>query len=384
MFGSTFRLGRVLGVEIKIDASWFFVAVLVTWSLAVGYFPTAHPNWSSLSYWLVGALTAALFFVSVLAHELAHSLVSRALGTPVHDITLFIFGGASRLEREPRRPRDELLMALAGPALSLVAGALFGALWWVSGGRLDALHALAGWLAWINVVLGLFNLVPGFPLDGGRAFRAIVWSLTRDLHRATRIAAGVGEAVGLGLIFVGVWQIFGGDWANGLWIAFIGWFLRSAAVGSVQRQLAEDLLAGHTVREVMLTDCPQLPARLTLDAAIDQIVLPSGRQCFPVVDAERVVGLLTVQGLGHVPRARWTATRVQDIMLPATGLHTVQPDDELTAVLERMTNEEVTQLPVVEAGQFVGVVSQDSLLGFIRLQAQASKPPHASVPAARP
>jgi Zn-dependent protease len=204
----------------------------------------------------MGAVTALLFFGSVVAHELAHSLVSQAHGIPVRDITLFIFGGVAQISEEPKRARDEFLMALAGPATSLVIAALFGLLWLVSLPISLQLHALARWLAWINVSLALFNLIPGFPLDGGRVFRAIVWGVTGNLRRATQIATGLGRVVANGFIFWGIWQIFDGNWADGLWIAFIGWFLENAATASYRRVALQEMLASHTAREVMMTDLP--------------------------------------------------------------------------------------------------------------------------------
>jgi Zn-dependent protease/CBS domain-containing protein len=366
---NTVRLGTIFGIELKLDYSWFIIFVLITWSLAGHYFPGAHPGWSSGAYWALGALTSALFFASVVIHELAHSLVSRAFGTPVHDITLFIFGGAAHISQEPRRAREDLWMALAGPTASLGLAALFYALWWLSLGVAGPLHALAGWLGWINLVLALFNLIPGFPLDGGRVLRAIIWGATGDLRRATQIAAGVGRLVAFGFIFWGIWQIFGGNWADGLWIAFIGWFLDSAATRSVQQLAVQDLLTGHTVREAMLTDCPHVPRRLTLDVLVDQVAAASGRRCFPVMEGEQVYGLLTLQRITDVPHARWPDTRAEDVMIPRSALKTVRPDDELTTVLERMTDEDVNQFPVIDDGRWLGMVSRDTLLSFLRARA---------------
>ncbi len=366
---NTIRLGTIFGIELKLDYSWFIIFVLITWSLAGHYFPSAHPGWSTGAYWALGAITSALFFASVVIHELAHSLVSRAFGTPVQDITLFIFGGAAHISQEPRRAREELLMALAGPTASLVLAALFYALWWLSLGFAGPLHALAVWLGWINLVLALFNLIPGFPLDGGRVLRAIIWGATGDLRRATRIAAGVGRLVAFSFIFWGIWQIFGGNWADGLWIAFIGWFLDSAATRSVQQLAVQDLLAGHTVREAMLADCPHVPRRLTLDVLVDQVAQTSGRRCFLVMEGDQVDGLLTLQRITDVPRARWPDTRAEDVMIPRAELKTVRPDDELTTVLERMTAEDVNQFPVLDEGRLLGMVSRDTLLSFLRARA---------------
>lgn len=294
MTGRTLRIGRVFGIQLELDYSWFVIFVLIAWSLARHYFPLTHPGWPAEAYWGMAVVTALLFFASVVAHELAHSVVSRANGVPVRNITLFFFGGAAEISEEPRRARDEFLMALAGPATSLALAASFGLLWLISLPFSQQLHALAGWLASINVGLGLFNLIPGFPLDGGRVLRAAIWGLTGDLRRATRIASGLGRAVAYGFIFWGIWQVFVGNLADGLWIIFIGWFLENAATSSYRQMTFQDMLANYTAREVMMTDCPCIARDLPLDVVVERVVLPSGRRCFPVVEDHRVLGLLTL------------------------------------------------------------------------------------------
>lgn len=371
--GNTFSLGRLFGIELKLDYSWFIIFFLVAWSLAGHYFPMIHPGWSITVYWMMGVVTALLFFASVVAHELAHSFVSQAQGVPVRDITLFIFGGAAQISAEPKSARDEFWMALAGPAASLAVAALFGLLWWVSTSVSDLLHALAGWLGWINLVLALFNLIPGFPLDGGRILRAIVWAITGDLRRATQMAAIVGQLVAFGFIYWGIWQIFDGNWANGLWIAFIGWFLHNAAIASYRQLALRELLTGHSVREVMMADCPRLLPRLTLDVVMDHIVLPSGRRCFVVMEDDQVRGLLTLHRIKRAPRKRWTTTRVEEVMIPRSELKTVGPDDDLNLVFERMAAEDVNQFPVLDREQnLLGIVARDNVLTFLRTQARLS------------
>jgi len=366
MTRNNLNLGRIFGIEIKLDYTWFVVFALVVWSLANHYFPMSHPGWSMAVYWTLGVITALLFFASVLAHELAHSFVSQAHGVPVRDITLFIFGGVAQISEEPKSARNEFLMAAAGPATSLVIAAFFGLLWLVSGPISEPLHAVAGWMAWINGALALFNLIPGFPLDGGRIFRAIVWASTGNLRRATEIATGLGRVVAYGFIFWGIWQIFGGNLMNGLWIVFIGWFLLTAATASYRRVALEEMLAGHTAREVMMTDCPHIPRGLTLDVLVDHVVLPSGRRCYPVMKGDQVDGLLTLHLIKKVPRDQWTTTRVEDVMIPRSELKAVRPDDELTVVFERMTAEDVNQFPVMEDGRLLGMVGRDNVLAFLR------------------
>ncbi len=370
--GNAVRVGRLFGIELRLDYSWFIVFFLVSWSLANHYFPTVHPGWPSSTYLVLGIVTAVLFFASVVTHELAHSLVSQAFGTPVRDITLFIFGGAAHISQEPKRARDELLMALVGPATSLALAAAFGLLWQLSQVTAPPVRALAGWLAGINLMVGLFNLIPGFPLDGGRVFRAIAWRITGNLRQATWLASGLGRIVAYGFIFWGVFQIFNGNWADGLWIAFIGWFLDSAAAHSYQQMAVQEVLSGHTVREAMTTDCPRVPRRLTLDVLVDQVMLPSGKRCFPVVEDGELLGLITLQRIKDVPGARRPTTRVQDVMITRAELKTVRPDDQLTTILERMGDEEVGQFPVIDDGRLVGMVARDSLLNFIKLRAEVA------------
>jgi Zn-dependent protease/CBS domain-containing protein len=370
MTGNTVRLGRIFGIEIKLDYSWFIVFILTAWSLAGQYFPSMYPGWPRGVYWVMGAITAVLFFLSVLAHELAHSLVSQASGVPVRDITLFIFGGAAQISEEPKTARGELLMALVGPLTSLVIAALFGLLWLVGGAVSPYLQALALWLAGINVSLGLFNLIPGFPLDGGRVFRAILWAITGNLRLATRIATGLGRLVASGFIFLGVWQIFGGNWTNGLWMAFIGWFLENAATVSYRRLALRDMLAGHTAREVMTSECQFIPRGLTLDVFVDRVLLPSGRRCFPVQEEGELYGLLTLHRIKKVPRQQWENTRVEEVMIPRSELKTVSPGEELNVVFDRMTAEDVNQILIVEDERLLGIVGRDNLLNFIRVRAE--------------
>ncbi len=368
---NTLSLGRIFGIEIKLDYSWFIVFALVVWSLAGYYFPQIQPGLPVGTYWVSGVVTALLFFASVVAHELAHSFVSQAHGVPVRDITLFIFGGVAQISEEPKSARNEFLMALAGPVTSLVIAGLFGLLWLVSTPAGLSIHALTGWLAWINLALALFNLIPGFPLDGGRVFRAIVWAITGNLRMATQIATRLGQIVAYGFIFWGIWQIFSGDWAGGLWIAFIGWFLLNAATASYRQVAIQEMLAGHVAREVMMTDCPHVPRDLTLDVLVDQVVLPSGRRCFPVIGDDQLYGLVTLHLIKEIPRERWRSTRVEEVMIPMGKLKTIRPDDDLAGVFERMTTEDINQYPVVDANRrLLGMVARDNLLAFLRARAE--------------
>lgn len=363
-------LFKLLGIEVGLDYSWFLVFLLIVWSLT-GHYLMAYPGWSAGFRLILAVVTAILFFASILAHEFGHSLVAIRTGVPVRRITLFIFGGVAQLTREPRRALDEFLMALAGPAVSLVLVGSFGALWLL--GRLlgwQPVTVLAGWLGGINLMLALFNLVPGFPLDGGRVFRAIVWGVTGSLTRATRIAGRIGQGVAFLFILWGIWQAFGGNWANGLWIAFIGWFLHSAAAGSLQQMTLRDVLENYTARDVMWHDCPRVPRSLTLEQLVYQAVLPRGRRCFPVVENGRTYGLVTLHHVRDVPQRDWATTTVGDVMIPLDQLQMARPDEGLYDVLERMTVADVNQMPVMEDGHLLGMVARDRVLALIRTRAE--------------
>jgi Zn-dependent protease/CBS domain-containing protein len=370
MTGNSLSLGRILGIEIKLDYSWFIIFVLVTWSLAAQLFPDLYPGWSRTAYWAIGVLTALLFFASVVAHELAHSVVSQHYGVPVTDITLFIFGGASHISDEPKTARGELTMALVGPATSILLSVVFGVLWLLTRGTGSYLSAISTWLAGINLSLGVFNLIPGFPLDGGRVFRAMVWAISGNLRLATRLATSLGRLVAFGFILVGVAQIFAGSLANGLWIAFIGWFLENASANTYRQLAVHDMLAGHKVSEVMTHECAHIPAGMTVEALVNDVLLPSGRRCFPVEESGHVQGLVTVHRIQQLPRKQWPLTPVDQVMIPRSELKTVRPDDALSDVFERMAREDVNQLVVVEGDELLGLIARDRLLNYIHMRGQ--------------
>jgi Zn-dependent protease/CBS domain-containing protein len=359
-------LGTFFGISVRLHWSWFLIFVLVTWSLAAFYFPDRYPEWSRGGYVVMGLATSLLLFCSVLVHELAHSLVARAAGIPIHSITLFFLGGVSQMTQEPGKPSVEFRMALAGPATSLVLGGMFWAIWYAARDVNEPAAALVFWLGWINVVLAIFNLVPGFPLDGGRVLRSIIWWRTGNLLRATRIASSIGTGIGYLLIFLGVFLVFFGDWANGLWIAFIGWFLQNAAVGSYRQLAVQDMLRGHTVGEVMMRDCPAISPQITLEQLVNEHILPSGRRCFPVVEGGRVLGLVTMHNVKAVSRDLWSTKTVREVMTPMEKVKAVHAGDDLSRVLQLLTAEDVNQLPVVENNAIIGMVARDNLLSFIR------------------
>lgn len=358
-------LGRILGIPIGLDYSWFLIFVLLTWTLAVSYFPAEFKNWPAAQYWIVGAATAIMLFVSVLLHELGHSIVALRYKIPVRSITLFIFGGVAQIGAEPPSAAAEFWIAIAGPVVSFGLAASFGLLQPVFTG-VAPLLALAKYLAYINGTLAVFNLIPGFPLDGGRVFRAIVWGITHSLRRATVIAASVGRFIGFLFILLGVWQLLGGNFVNGLWIAFIGWFLESAAAGEAQHQMVHDMLAGHRVSELMTRSYTSVPADTSLQSLVDDHILGAGRRCLMVTQDGKVAGLLTLHGIKEVLQAEWPTTTAAQAMIPADQIKRVGPDTELWPALEEMDRDGVNQLPVTVDGLCVGMLSREDVIDFLR------------------
>jgi len=357
-------LGRILGIPIRLDYSWFLVLALLTWALAGSYFPAEYAGWPSELYWLMGALTAIAFFASLLLHELGHSVVALHYRVPVRNITLMVFGGVAQIGGEPPSAKAELRIAIAGPLVSFALAAAFYALQPLVAG-VEPLLGMARYLALMNLLVGLFNLVPGYPLDGGRVLRAAVWAVTRDLQRATRLAANVGRGFGFAFMLLGLWQVLGGN-LGGLWLAFIGWFLESAASAQIMQSAVQNLLAGRRVAQAMGGGCAAIAEDLTLQRLVDEHVLTQGERCFLVNRGERTLGLVTLHQVKRVPRAEWGTATVAQVMLPLEELRRVAPDTPLVAALQLMDRDGVNQLPVVAGGRVVGMLSRDDVISFLR------------------
>jgi len=366
----TLSLGHILGIPVGVDPSWFLIFVFMTWSLASSYFPTEFKNWPQIEYWIVGAVTSILLFGSVVLHELGHSLVALRYKIPVNSITLFIFGGVAQIGSEPPSAMAEFWIALAGPAVSFGLAIIFQILQPIFTG-VAPLLALAKYLAYINGILALFNLIPGFPLDGGRVFRAIVWGISHNLRKATLVAATVGRVIAFLFILFGVWQIFSGNLGNGLWIAFIGWFLESAATSQVQQQSVHDLLEGHTVQQIMNRNYITIPATLTLQNLVEMHILANGRRCFVVTDdSDQIIGLLTLHHLSEIPKADWPAKTTGEVMTPLSRIKWLQPTTSVKVALEEMDQDGVNQLPVMLNGQILGMLTREDIISFLRTQAE--------------
>lgn len=358
-------IGRILGIPIGLDYSWFLIFALLTWSLGGNYYPAEFKGWPPLLYWFMGAVTAVMLFVSVLLHELGHSVVALRYKIPVRSITLFLFGGVAQIGAEPPKAFAEFLIAVAGPLVSLVLAVFFYLVQPVIVG-MEPLLGLAKYLAYINLAVVLFNLIPGYPLDGGRVFRAIVWAITGNMRRATLIAANVGRFFAFLFIFTGIWQMLMGNIGGGIWIAFIGWFLDNAASAQVQQVMFQGLLAGHRVSQTMSTHCPAVSADLTLQALVDKYILGGGQRCFLVKRGDHTIGLMTLHRIKEVARSEWATTRAAQVMLPLEQLKRVDPDTELWAALQKMDRDGVNQLPVIRDHHVIGMLSREDVITFFR------------------
>jgi Zn-dependent protease len=361
----TIPVGRILGISISLDYSWFLVAVLFTWLLAASYYPAAYPGWPPAVYWETGAITTVLFFLCVLLHELGHSVVAMRYHIPVRNITLFIFGGVSQIEGEPPAPAAEFWIAIAGPAVSVALGVIFTALRTAVASSAPLL-AMATYLGYINLALAVFNLIPGFPLDGGRVLRAILWGSMHSLRKATLTAATVGRVVAFAFIVWGVLLMLSGQFANGLWIAFIGWFLDNAASAQVQQQVIGNLLAGHTASEAMNTHYVTVPASTSLQDLVDHHILGGGTRTVMVTGDGEVAGLVTVHQVAVVPRDRWTTTTVADVMTPIARLKRIRPTTGLWDAMTEMDHDGVNQLPVTDNGRTVGMLTRAGVISYLR------------------
>ena len=372
--GTAFNVGRIFGIQFRLHYTWFIIFVLVTVSLSWQLFPALYPGWSGLTYWLIGIVTSLLFFASVVAHELSHSLIARFYGIPVSSITLFIFGGVAQITREAARPGVEFKMAVAGPVCSLVIGGLFALLWLITQDVIEPVAALAFWLAQINVVLALFNLIPGFPLDGGRVFRSIMWRLTGNYRRSTQVAVRVGQGVGYLFILVGILvtflRPFGMGWFSGLWLVFIGWFLANAASASYRQVKWRDGLRGFSASQVMTSVYPVVPLNITVGQLIYGYLFAGGHPFFMVVDEGRLEGMITLENIKSVPRQNWEVTPVKDIMTAADKLNVASPNQDALSVLEQMEDSEINQIAVVSGSRIIGLITRDNLIRFLHLRSE--------------
>jgi len=365
---SELNLGRILGIQFRLHYSWFIIFILVTVFLAWQVFPPNLPNQPQPVYWAMGTITSLLFFASVLAHELAHSIVGRAHGIPIKSITLFIFGGAAHMTREADKASDELKMAVAGPISSLVIGGLFAAVWLFLRGSADQMALMALWLAQINMVLAVFNLLPGFPLDGGRVLRSLVWHFSGSYKRATKMATQAGRGVGYLIILGGIAIVFlYGDWLAGFWLALIGFFLESTARASYRQSQLQELLKGFTASQVMVSDCRLVPGQTTVSQLVQEYATSSDK-CLLVTDQGRAGGVLALHNIKSISQKDRDKTRLRDIARPLNRLPVAHPDQDVLAIVQQMNETDIDLMPVVSGGRVIGLITLDNLIAFVNSQ----------------
>ncbi|WP_422025234.1 site-2 protease family protein [Pyruvatibacter mobilis] len=370
MFGKNLTLGRILGIEIRINVSWLFIAMLLSWALARGYFPAVHEGLQQIDYWSMGIVAVVGLFLSILLHELAHSVVAKAFGQDIKSITLWMLGGMAEMRDEPPSPRAEFLMAIAGPAASFVLAGLFHAI----GAALaeDGSMALAGivatYLGKLNLILAIFNLVPAFPLDGGRVARAALWAWTGDFTRATATAARMGSLFGLGLILLGVFALLAGGDLSGLWLVILGLFIRFAADASQARAETQHALEGEPLRRVMVPDPVVVAPDLTVAALIDGYIYRHAFEFFPVVEAGRLVGSVSLHEVRTVPPHARETTRVADILRPMTRDCVIDADASAAEALAHMQGTKRTLLMVVDGPRLVGVIALRDIMRLVSLK----------------
>jgi len=365
------RIGKILGIPIYLHSTWVFIFAAITYIIA-SQFKQEHPLWSDTQHWTVGVLTSLLFFASVLFHELSHSIVAQHYKIRVVSITLFLFGGLARIEREPSRAIQEFNIAIAGPLASgLLSSGFFGLTLLFPYSQ--TVGALATWLCRTNAALALFNLLPGFPLDGGRIFRAIVWGATRNFDKATRVAGASGKMIAYAMILFGVWGVVNGR-VQMLWTVLIGWFILNAAQDSVAQLAIRETLAGLSAADVMSKEVPTVPGHITLEEYSAE-VLRTGRRYHLVISDGRLVGMMNVHALNSIPRDEWAHNSVQAAMIPREKILWTSPEEPLLRLLERLLSADVNQMPVVsgtvdDAPQIVGIVTRDSILRVMQTRTE--------------
>jgi len=388
------RIAKLFGINIRIDWSWVLILLLVVWNLSV-VFSQIHPDWGLTLTITIAVSAALLFFLSVLLHELAHSLVAKAQGIPVDSITLFLFGGVASIREEPKSPVNEFVMAILGPVTSLVIGFV---LLLLSGIGLDTqellqlqpmqalqefspLRTLGFWLGSVNVILGIFNMIPGFPLDGGRVLRSILWAITRNLRKATRWAAFVGQVIAWGMIISGVAMIFGlripffGEGlVNGVWLILIGWFLNNAASSSYQQLMVRNILEDVPVRRMTKQNPPTAPGDITIDALIDNYIMQTDDHAFPVMDGDRLIGIVSLDDVRGVPGELRSKKLVSEIMTPRSEIKTISPDGDAFEALMTISRNAIRQLVVMENDQMFGLVRRRDIVRFLQLQSEEFAP----------
>jgi Zn-dependent protease/predicted transcriptional regulator len=376
MFGKRINLFRLLGFQVRIDLSWIIIAVLIAWSLSMGFFPFRFKGLSTQTYWIMGIVGAIGFFLSIIVHEFCHSLVARKYGLRMRGITLFIFGGIAEMAEEPPGPKAEFMMAIVGPLSSLLIASIFYTVYsaGASAGMPRPVAGVIQYLAYINGLLAVFNLLPAFPLDGGRVLRSILWGIKGNLQWATRVSSWMGSGFGILLIVLGVFSLFSGNFIGGMWWFLIGMFLYNAARMSYQQLLTRKALEGESVRRFMKTDPVTVTSDISVSRLVEDYVYVFHYKFYPVVsDSNQVDGCVTTKQIKEIPREEWHQKRVEDIKVPCSEDNTITPDTDAVKALALMSRTGTSRLMVMEGGRLVGVVSLKDMLKFLSLHVELDK-----------
>ncbi|HUB83719.1 MAG TPA: site-2 protease family protein [Bryobacteraceae bacterium] len=368
MFGKQVTLFKLFGFEVRVDASWLFLAFLITWTLAVGYFPYRYHGLPTLDYWWMGVACAIGLFASIVVHELSHSLVARQHNLPMKGITLFIFGGVAEMSDEPADAKTEFLMAIAGPIASIVIGCVLYLVY--AAGRntwSTPVAGVIGYLAWLNLVLAAFNLVPAFPLDGGRVLRSALWYWKGNLAWSTKIASSIGSGFGILLMVLAVWQLFSGNFVGAMWWFLIGLFLRGAAESSYRQLMMRQALTGEPVSRLMSSTPVTVTPDTSIEHLVEDYIYKKHYKMFPVVSegSERLAGCVTTSDVKRIPRGEWPAHRVQELVHPCSDDNTVSSDTDAVKALAKISKSGQSRLMVVDHDRLVGVISLKDLMAFL-------------------
>lgn len=367
----SFKLGSILGFEIRVDLSWLLIFLLILWTLTVDLFPFNYPGLSNTTYLVMGVSGTILFFTSLLLHEISHSLVAKTKDIPVEGITLFAFGGVSHTRMDAEAPGDEFQIAVVGPLTSLALSGLFALISYFgkSAGWDVVITGVAAYLSWINLILTIFNLLPGFPLDGGRLFRSTIWKFTNNLQTATRVASISGRLLGFSLITFGFWQLFSPipNLIGGLWLILIGWFLNNAAAASYRELVLRTMLEGSRVREVMTLKPETVPADLNLQELIDNYFFNRYYESFPVMENDRPIGMITLNQLKQIRRQDWSQRTVREIMIPIDEI-AVSPQQDIAKALTQMQSARSRRLLVTTDGNLEGILSSTDITNWLKRQ----------------
>jgi Zn-dependent protease/predicted transcriptional regulator len=372
MFGKRITLFRLLGFDVRIDISWIIIAVLIVWSLSKGLFPFYVKGLSANDYWIMGIAGALGLFMSIVLHEFFHSIIARKYGLPMKGITLFIFGGVAEMSDEPPSAKAEFMMAIAGPVSSILLGFLFYILYGfskISGGS-QVLQGIFGYLAFINFILAAFNLLPAFPLDGGRVLRSILWGIKKNLRWATRISANIGSVFGVLLLIWGVWDIFKGNFIGGMWWSLIGMFLYNAAKGSYQQLLNRKVLEGEPVRRFMKLNPITVPPAISIEEFIETYVYRFHFKMFPVVESGRLLGCITTKQIKKIPKEDWSRKKVGELAVMCSPENTIGPQEDAVKALSIMNQTGSSRLIVMEDDQLIGILSLKDMLEFLALKVE--------------